>query len=210
MAIYTLSDFDQVWEFKVRWHAARFDYGESRFMFREPVVSGDRQLNAYSLWLDGPHDLWRARRPANWTFTDIVVSDYWPGLQADRVFPINQGHLGGGGAYAPSQLTPVAKWRSDEYGRSYRGRTYWGPIQIQDIGVNDGPQDELISAVGAWQFSMYEVFGPDAPFVDPQFVILSEYHNGALREIPVFVRMLEFGMNPAFGVQRRRVKEWTH
>lgn len=176
--------------------AFEFTPTEALGWFHEPVDG--------SLW-----DAYTHARPEGWFHSGMLVRDVWPGVQPDLEVSYPPGHPFRGpdssGEGTPPQTGPLISWRSPVAGRSYRGRTYWGPVRTSECHnarVNEGTEARL--ALHAFKDVMLTQWGSDRPFGDPVHVIVSRRHDSVVSNPPEFIRPSDGLIDLALRTQRRR------
>jgi hypothetical protein len=205
VAIIPLGPEHQVWQLRAQWSSRGFASGESSWSFVTVRDPGDDGSDLYVLWRDHLEPLFCAARPALWALEDVLIEDRWPNTRA--VFIVD---YGGGlspdsdGETAPPASTPVITWQSDHPGRSYRGRTYWGPIRQEDVDAGWHVGGDAQGAIDDFSREMLDTFGVFAAPDNPAFAIVSRTHDGILRSPPVFTRVTNRFPRQYLGVYRRR------
>jgi hypothetical protein len=134
----------------------------------------------------------------------LSVRDYWPGTRADYEYVYPEFYGPDSDDYGtPPQVSPVLPWTSGHPGRSYRGRTYWGPVRREhaDEGFLDVDGRDAPIAYGN---AITNHFAGTLPFAAPEFAIVSEYHDGEPTYPPKFVLPAFFGVDAFLRTQRRR------
>lgn len=195
----------KVLELRAQWSVSGISSGESRWRF-VMLRTGlfDQLQHTADMWQAGVLEPWTRFREDRWTLERLVVRDLWPAVEMDLIVPIGFVQIGNPGDQGPPQATPVVTWRSDFIGRSYRGRTYWGPVRWPDIdsGTYVGGVD---GAVSAFANAMMETFtNPDLDAVDPHFIIFSRQHDGVPEPKGRYAPVTSFTQQRYLGTQRRR------
>jgi hypothetical protein len=205
-----LNDTLTVLQLRAQWqlgHMARGESSWSFIMIRNGLV--DQPALVWDMWHAALYDLWTRRRPSVWTFTQAVVQDRYPGVRPDLIIPLNAPGGGSSADSAPGQFGPVISWRSVYPGRSYRGRTYWGPVMRDDLEesfVNNACGGDIET----WAEIMMDTFAHG--FVgetSPQFAIVSRRHNKMPEPIGRFALVDYFMPVRVMGTMRRRLQWWA-
>lgn len=205
MAIVTLSDAHQVWQIRAQWSSRGFAGGESSWSFVDVRYPGDRADHLYDLWVDHLEYRFATARPALWALERVMIEDRWPNTQAPRVFDYGGGiSTDSDGDTAPPATTPLITWYTGHPGRSYRGRTYWGPIRAADIDAGWHLTGDAETAVYEFAVAMMATFGGSLDPSRPAFAIVSRTHEYAPRSPPVFALVSSFYDRQYLGVYRRR------
>lgn len=200
-----VDDETKVLELRAQWRVPGISSGESRWRFimlRSGLL--DQRQALADMWLAGVGEPWERFREDTWTLERLVVRDLWPATEPDLIVPVGFVFSGGEGDQGPPQATPVITWRSDFIGRSYRGRTYWGPVRYPDLdhGTYVGG---VAGAVSAFANAMMDTFGgPGLSAIDPHFIIFSRQHNGVPEPRGRYAPVTSFTQQPYLGTQRRR------
>lgn len=200
-----LDDTVRVLQLRAQWDVAFTGRGESAWnfvMFKTALV--DQQQGLWELWRDNVKAYWMARRPPEWHFTRVLIQDRWPGDLPDLDIPIDQ--YGPPGAFngAPVQLSPILTLYSTYYGRSYRGRTFWGQVRVEDL-EGSNMTNGLWNALNDWADAMYDTFcGSPVIDVDPTLVILSRQHDGVPEPVGRYAPVDRLTRKRYFALQRRR------
>lgn len=200
-----VDDNQRVLELRAQWSIPGRASGESRWRFIM-LKTGlfDQQLALWEKWRDELKVFWTNGRAGGWTFEQVIVKDLWPATLPDLVVPVGEVDGGDPGDQGPPQATPIITWRSDFIGRSYRGRTFWGPIRWTDM--DEGQYDELIrSILDNFAFSMLDQFGTgDLIATDPHFIIFSRQHNGIPEASGRYAPVTSYSIPRYLATQRRR------
>jgi len=155
-------------------------------------------------WLNDVKPFFMARRTPTFHLVRVVIEDRFPATRPDFIFDLDEHSSSWPSPNAPMQSSPIVSWRSNFYGRSYRGRTFWGPFGANDL---ESPvyTDALIDAVEDWALAHYTAFhAPLSPYV-PRGVIFSRQHNLA-PDLPGRCAPIENFIRPhLLAVQRRRM-----
>jgi hypothetical protein len=201
-----LNDGLQVWRL---W--AVYDYqtgflASSRWCFVTLRDTGITQQDLAELWSDVLQDYYTMNRPTDWTLVRVAVEDVWPGTAAEWVYtypvPVNPGP---GGPGTPPQVSPVLPWDGGHPGRSYRGRTFWGPVLRAHADEGFLNVDGR-SAPNFFGFELANQFGPAGDFNLIPFAILSRQHDLTPTNPPQWVRPRYFGVDSSLRTIRRRQK----
>jgi hypothetical protein len=100
----------------------------------------------------------------------------------------------------PAQLAAVASWRTALAGRSFRGRTYLGPL-VQGALNGQSLSSTANNAIGTASLNL--ITASDAS-TDFRLVVLSRWHNGVKRPVPIGTRVTSAQTNTRVETQRRR------
>jgi hypothetical protein len=200
-----VDDETKVLELRAQWSVPGHASGESRwrFIMLRTGLFDQRQALA-DMWLANVGEPWERFREDTWTFEQVIVRDLWPAEEPDLFVPVGFVFVGDTGDQGPPQATPVVTWRTDFIGRSYRGRTYWGPVRWPNLdhGTYVGGVD---GAVSAFANAMMDTFaGGGLSAVDPHFIIFSKQHNGVPEPKGRYAPVTSFTQQPYLGTQRRR------
>lgn len=205
-----LNDTLTVLQLRAQWTLAHMARGESSWSFimiRNGLV--DQPAIVWDLWEATCKSLWMERRPTTFVLNQFVVQDRYPGVRPDLRIELDEPGHGSSPDSAPGQVGPVITWRSNLAGRSYRGRTYWGPIMRDDLETGF-INDFLIDNVDSFAEHMIDAFGSGAVGeTQPQLAVVSRHHNGAPEPIGRFALVRSFRPVHIMGTQRRRLKWWS-
>jgi hypothetical protein len=199
-SIVPITDSVQVWQLRAQWSYNGYQFSESSWSFvnfRDATWDG---AGVYDLWASGPEALFCAMRPDAWQLEQVIVEDRHPQTLAPLVVgylpAVRPDSLERG---TPPQVSALLSWRTGNAGRSYRGRTYWGPVRDSEVDSDGFLGGATREAMYEFAQSMLFTFPATGGLADPQFVIVSRTHNGAPRVPPVFTR-------PEFHFEVRYVK----
>jgi hypothetical protein len=205
MTIVPLGDVHQVWQVRAQWTSEGFSSGESSWSFVDVRYPGDDGSHLYDLWAANLEPLFMTARPVNWALEQVVVEDRWPNTKPPFVANYGSGlQPDSSGASAPPAATPIITWTSAHPGRSYRGRTYWGPIRMADIDDGWHLGGDAETAVYMFGLAMMDTFGGSLDPSRPVFSIVSRTHDGMPRVPLVFVEVTAFNDRQYLGTVRKR------
>lgn len=201
-----LNDVTLVLQLRAQWELSTFGRGECSWSF-VMVRTGfpDQAAELRDRWLDNIKPLFMARRPSDFELRQIVIEDRWPQIDAPVEIDLNESPSGPFTNSASPQMTPVITWLTPYPGRSYRGRSYWGPIMVDDV-QSGGLGDDMLPVLGDFINGMDATFMTTAGLrVSPSFAIVSRRHNG-VPEPKGRYAFVNLGIaRPYLGVQRRRL-----
>ena len=145
-----------------------------------------------------------ARRPPEWHFTRILVEDRWPGTADPLEVTVDEYGPAGPYSGAPVQLSPILTLYSVYSGRSYRGRTFWGQIRVEDL-EGSNLTNAMWNALNSWADAMYDTFCAPSLFPsDPKLAIVSRQHDGAPSVPPRYAPVDHITRKRYLALQRRR------
>jgi hypothetical protein len=198
----------KVLELRAQWSVPGISSGESRWRFVMLRTGLFDQMQALAdRWLEQIEEPWEEFREDTWTFERVVVRDLWPATAPDLIVPVGFVFTGALEDQGPPQASPIVTWRSDFIGRSYRGRTYWGPVRYPDLNAGTyvgGVQ----GAVNSFANAMMDTFaGGGLDAIDPHFIIFSRQHNGVPEPKGRYAPVTSFTQQPYLGTQRRRQRQ---
>lgn len=195
----------QIWQLRAQWTSQGFSSGESSWSFISVRDPSDTGADLYALWVDNIESVWCSARPVNWALERVVIEDRFPQEKPPLIADYGSGlQPDSSGDSAPPATTPVITWTSDTAGRSYRGRTYWGPMRVADISDGWHLTGDAETALFTFGNAMLATFGVFAPPDNPAFAIVSRVHDGLPRDTLVFVRVIGFNDRQYLGTMRRR------
>lgn len=205
-----LNDAFTVLQLRAQWTLGSQARGESSWsliLFRNGLI--DQPALVWDMWHANCYAPWRERRPTSWVMNRGVVQDRYPGVRPDLVIDLNEPGLGASADSWPGQFGPVISWRTALQGRSYRGRTYWGPGMRDDLEsdfINEDCSDNIESFVD----SMISTFRAGAVGeTSPQLAIVSRRHNGLPEPVGRFALVNGTRTVRVMGTQRRRLQWWN-
>lgn len=195
----------KVLELRAQWSILGRAGGESRWRF-VMLRTGlfDQQVKLWEMWRDNLEDYWMENRAEGWKFEQVIVRDLWPGTAADLVVPVGVVIPGDGDDQGPPQVGPIITWRTDFRGRSYRGRTFWGPIRWADL--DQGQYDHTIWVIlDNFAFTLLDVFSLGHPLaIEPNFIVFSQQHN-MMPDLPGrYAPVTSYNIPRYLATQRRR------
>lgn len=200
-----LDNLVTVLQLRAQWDVAFTGRGESSWsfvMFRTALV--DQKAGLWELWRDNIKPLWMARRPPEWHFTRVIIEDRWPGTSVPLEVTINEYGPSGPYSGAPVQVSPIVTLYSNYPGRSYRGRTFWGQIRVQDL-EGSNVSEPMWTALDAWADAMFDTFcGSPIIDVDPTLCIVSRRHDGAPEPVGRYAPVDHLTRKRYLALQRRR------
>ncbi len=202
--IQTLAEDDQVWQLWALYNYQTPGLQGSRWNFVTKQLPGQTQEALANLWREFLEPYYTALRPGDWTLHHLAVVDLFPGTQAEwtYMYPPDYGP-DSSGAGTPPQVSPVLTWDGGHPGRSYRGRTYWGPIRRvhADEGFyNVDGRDPPINFGNTITFN----FAPIFPISGPFFVVLTKQHDLSPTTPAQYVYPAFFGVDSSLRTSRRR------
>lgn len=204
LPIQTLTDELQVWRLWAVYDYQTGTLASSRWCFVTLRDVGTTQAELVELWRDTLEEYYCMNRPTDWTLIRLAVEDAWPGTAAEQLFeytlPFNPGP---GGPGTPPQVTPVLSWLSGHPGRSYRGRTFWGPVLREHADEGFLNVDGRF-APGRYGDLLTTEFGPLQPVWIPAFAVLSRQHDFSSTDPPEWVRPRFEGVDASLRTLRRR------
>jgi hypothetical protein len=206
-----LGDLERILELRAQWSITGRAGGESRWRFWMRTTNEfDQFALLWQRWRDHLKVFWMANRAEGFTFDQVIINQIAPVAPEQLIVPLGEIVPGDGDDQGPPQATPIITWRSDFVGRSYRGRTYWGPIRWRDM--SEGTYDHTVHVlIGDFAETMLDVFqfGPMTAF-DPHFCIFSRQHDN-MPDLPGRVAFVTHYDVPQYlATQRRRQKYYHH
>jgi hypothetical protein len=209
--IVPLTDELQVWELRACWPSSVEHRASSGWSFVTLRDVGTTQAELYEMWRDILEGPYTTLRPAGFRLDRVVIVDTWPGLVADFVvdYPWPGPPFEGEGEPTHQAVSPIISWRSGNEGRSYRGRTFWGPIRQEFVGEGNRIIPPASGAIEWFATQMIRQFGPLQPVFVPGFAIISRRHNGSPNVPWTFVRPEYALVDLNIRTIRRRLKEPT-
>lgn len=206
-----LGDLERILELRAQWTIPGRAGGESRWRFWMRTTNEFDQLALlWERWSTTPKEWWVANKAPGWTFDQAIISQIAPAGDAQLIVPIGETVPGSSDFQAPPQASPIITWRSDFVGRSYRGRTYWGPVRWNDLseGTVTGAVLGNMEAFAESMLDMFQ-FGPITAF-DPHFCIFSQQHDNT-PDLPGRVAFVtHYTVQPYVATQRRRQQYYHH
>jgi hypothetical protein len=205
-----LGDLERILELRAQWVIPSRSAGESRWRFWMRTTEEFDQFETLGeRWRDHLKVFFTLDRQGDFTLDQVIVRQIAP--ESDRVLivPVGESFHGTDSLEGPPQASPIITWRSDFPGRSYRGRTYWGPIGINHM-IDGGPDHDVLGTVDNFAFTMLDVFqfGPLTAF-DPHFCIFSRQHDNA-PDLPGRVAFVtHYTVQPYLATQRRRQRYYN-
>jgi len=205
-----LNDNMLVLELRAQWTAGHMGRGESSWRFVMLNAGAPTQMAMlWDMWSASCKDRFRARRPTSWTLNQVIIVDKFPAENGDLWIDLNEPGLGTSEDCAPIQCGPVLTWRTDFPGRSYRGRTYWGPIQRLDLEVTF-VTNALINAIEYFGEGMMSQFRWDVRSeTEPHLAIISHQHNLVPEPVGRWADVQYFMPVRVMGTNRRRLHKWS-
>lgn len=202
--IQTLDDSHQVWQLWAIYNYQVPNLQGSRWNFvtlRAPTQTQEALAN---LWREFLEPYYVARRPGDWSLHHLAVVDLWPGIQPEwqYVYPPDYGPDSSGKG-SPPQISPVLTWEGGHPGRSYRGRTYWGPIRTTDYDEGFYNVDGRLPPIQFGNTITFN-FSPVLPINGPFFVVLSRQHDLTPTTPAQYVYPAFFGVDSSLRTVRHR------
>lgn len=205
-----LGDLERILELRAQWSITGRAAGESRWRFWMRTTNEfDQFALLWQRWRDSLKTYWQANRAGGFTFEQVLINQIAPASLEQLIVPIGEEDSGDPDEQGPPQATPIITWRSDFPGRSYRGRTYWGPIRWPDItgGTYDHTVHVLLDNFAETMLDVFQ-FGPLTAF-DPHFCVFSRQHDGA-PDLPGRVAFVTHYDIPQYLATQRRRQRYYH
>lgn len=204
-----INDNMLVLKLRAQWTLGHQGRGESAWHFVCLNAGAPTQMAfLWDLWESTCKSLWASRRPTVWTFDRVIIEDRFPAEEPELIMELNEPGLGPGADSVPPQLGPLISWRTAWPGRSYRGRTYWGPFLRDDLEESfvSGP---LTSVIEDYAEAMLHQFGVAARSeTEPHFAIISRQHDGVPEPVGRWADV-EYNMPVrVMATNRRRLRWW--
>lgn len=194
-----------VLQLRAQWDVIFTGRGESSWSFVMP--EGDihaQKENLLGLWLDNVKGFWMSRRPPEWHFTRVLVEDRYPATTAPLEWTVDEYGPPGEFNGAPVQLSPIVVWNTALHGRSYRGRTFWGQVRVEDL-AGSNLSDELYALQNDFGQAMFDTFCVGSVvFPSPTLSIVSRQHNLAPEPIGRYAFVTGWQTPRYLATQRRR------
>lgn len=194
-----------VLQLRAQWAVPGVGRGESAWNFLH-LASGlvDQQQVLWERWRDNCKVYWMQERSDDWIFERVVIQDKWPGIRPDLVIDLNEPGAEDSNGIGPIQSSPLITWQTGLIGRSYRGRTYWGPVRIDDM-IHGGFVEVVRVQMDNFAFTMMEQFASDPMIaMDPHFIIFSRQHDGVPEPKGRYALVSGYRISPFLATQRRR------
>lgn len=165
----------------------------------------DGAFALYTTWADELELLYCTARPDEWQLDWVIVEDRYPQTEPPLVIQYIPGlRPDSSGKGCPVQISGLLSWRTGVAGRSFRGRTFWGPVRVDDMETDGFIGGDARAAMGDFLDKMLLVFNHGIPTLVPKFVVVSRTENGAPRVPPVFtIPELGFTVRYAKTIRRR-------
>jgi hypothetical protein len=146
---------------------------------------------------------YKALLPNACTITMMRARDVWPGTHAPAEEAFTTGNVGTSGPQAaPNQVAALISWRTDNAGRSYRGRSYFpSPPALESLGGGTLSSTHL-AAMTAFRTAMSTVFGVGGTS-SFTFAVISTVSAGAPRPAPIATPITS-GLNRTITATQRR------
>lgn len=202
-----LNDAVTVLQLRAQWQLGQMARGESSWSFvlvRFGAI--DQTALLWEQWDDACRGFFVERRPTSWQLQRVLIEDRYPQLRPTLEVTLNQPGGGGSPDSAPGQVGPLISWRSDYPGRSYRGRTYWGPVMADDLDF-DFVNNDCANNVRDFASAMFDNFclaGMTA--TQPLFCIVSRRHDMMPEPVGRFAPVTTFRAIHVMATQRRRLQ----
>jgi hypothetical protein len=177
----------QVWELRALWQYEDERLHGSRFVFVTLRELGTDAPTLWQMWDDNCREAFTAHRPADWQLRKAAVHDLWPATAEawEHDYPSNLygPHVGTNGL--PGPVTPLLEWITEYAGRSYRGRTFWGPIR-SDEAIDSFATGDCWNNITTFAENMIFTFGSGAALFPhlPGLFVISRVHDGVQRPTP--------------------------
>lgn len=194
-----------VTQLRAQWSNADHGVGESSWSFIQPAANPNYLESVADVWFLYLHDLFRAQRPGGWTLDTIRIEDRWPSIRSPIIVSSGWSPIPFDDVFGlPNQCTPVISWRTGLEGRSYRGRTYWGPMRLDHCENNFVVGDGQTAVFDFANEMMLRCTGASFPS-NPHFSIVSRVHDGAPSGvIGTYLPVIQYVFLSQFGIMRRR------
>jgi hypothetical protein len=200
-----LTDTLTVLQLRAQWtllHQGRGESSWSFLMIQNGLV--DQPAIILDNWMTYCHDLWVRRRPTSWVLNRLWVQDRIPGIRPDLIVELEQHGGWSNGDASPVQFGPLISWRTAYRGRSYRGRTFWGPIAKDDM-EETFVTNALNADLDDWAFAMLTMMGGGfASETSPLFSVVSRQHDLVPEPIGRAAPIIGYKPIRLMATQRRR------
>lgn len=182
----------QVWQLRAQWSYSGFALSESSWSFLDLFGIPDGAEQLYLRWEAFVEPLYCVARPEGWELDWIIVEDRFPQIAPPLVVQYIPGVAPDStGQGCPPQVSGLLSWRTGLIGRSFRGRTFWGPVRNDDMESDGFIGGDARVAMSEFGEAMLTVFNAGIPTLHPKFCILSRTENGAPR-VPAVATFPEF------------------
>jgi hypothetical protein len=185
--IIPIVDGIQIWQLRAQWSYSGFGLSESSWSFADLFGTSYGAEELYVDWADNLEDLYCTGRPDEWELDWVLVEDRFPAIRPPLVIQYIPGRRpDSAGKGCPPQVSGLISWRTGLPGRSFRGRTFWGPVRVDDMESDGFIGGFARAAMSDFGDRMLLLFNAPPPGLRPRFAIVSRTLNGAPRVPPVF------------------------
>lgn len=201
-----LDDTLLVLQLRAQWDVSFTGRGESSwsFVMDKTVDIVGQTAGLAALWIANIKPFWMARRPPEWHFTRILVEDRWPATTAGLEITVDEYGPSGPYSGAPVQLSPIFTLYTAYSGRSYRGRTFWGQIRVEDL-EGSNLSAGMWTAMTQWEDAMHDTFCVPSIFPSyPRLCIVSRQHDGVPEPKGRYAPVTALAQKRYLALQRRR------
>lgn len=195
-------------QLRAQWTVPSMARGESSWsFFMLKVDTPAQQALLWDGWESQCKAAWMDRRPSAWRLDQVIIEDRFPQEHLPLFIPINEFGTGGD-PMVPAQVGPLISWRSPFPGRSYRGRTFWGPMLAEDVedGILGGAINDTVSFFVSQMIAQFGWEGHDV--VEPRFVIASRQHDLVPETTGKVAPVIHSAPVRILATNRRRLKWW--
>lgn len=196
---------DRVWSLSARWSYSGFGLSESSWTLISSTAMENADSLIYLVWSSYLEDLFCTARPSEWELDFIVIKDVYPGTKPERTIEYIPGRFPDslGKGCAP-QVSGLLSWRSGAIGRSWRGRTFWGPVRDADMESDGFIGGDARAAMSDFGDAMFFHWGPTIPVFFPFRAVISHQHDLVPLDPPWFIRPQYFNILRYAKTIRRR------
>lgn len=159
------------------------------------------QLNTMAGFIAGAYETHIAPFLSDqWSLDKVVSQDYTSFNAASAEYSPGTAIVGtGSGDPLPPQVALVVSWRTDNRGRSYRGRTYL--TGLTEFYADNGRMGQtVLTAVDNWAQGLMTLI----QLADGDLGVVSFMANGAPRQAGVFTAISAYRSRDILYTQRRR------
>lgn len=171
---------------------------------QKSVTAGNQSGALITEWRSSMETSWRGIIAAGLTITAYRTSRVVPAGDArSELFPTSNNTSTGSGAVQATQVAALASWQTARAGRSYRGRTYLGPVP-GTFAAGSTIIAAGTTAYAAFVAAMLGAFGPAGSSTNFVFAIISRVQAGTELTQPIATPVVSGTVRNVLATQRRR------
>jgi hypothetical protein len=171
---------------------------------QKSVTAGNLSAQLITSWRAAMETSWRSVIAAGLTINAYRAQRVVPGGDArSELFPSSSNTSTGSGSVQATQVAALISWQTARAGRSYRGRTYLGPVP-GTFAAGSTLITAGTNAYNAFIAAMMGAYGPAGSDADFELAIISRVQAGTELTTPIATPVVSGVVRNVLATQRRR------